>query len=153
MAFTEHYQYPIRINPEQVQKNIRNLGGENGYYFAPVLWKIRSAMDKALGGIGNGHHHLQHPNQLTAGDQLGLWVVTAAQQEPYEVNLKPLAKLPGQVTLTFGIIQSDRSAILVMKNRFQPSGLWGHIYWYLSLPLHQWIFRGMVRNISRFDKG
>ncbi len=153
MAFTEHYQYPIRISPQQVQKNIRNLGGAHGYYFAPVLWKLRGAIDKLLGGIGNGSHRLQNADRLSVGDQLGLWVVKAVELEPYRVQLKPLAKLPGEVVLTFDIVQFNGEYHLIMKNSFQPSGLWGRIYWYLSLPLHQWIFRGMARNISRFDKG
>ena len=31
---------------------------------------------------------------------------------------------------------------------FRPLGLWGRVYWYLVLPFHGFIFKGMLRNIA-----
>jgi len=32
---------------------------------------------------------------------------------------------------------------------FDPVGLWGLAYWYALFPLHELVFRGMIRNLGR----
>jgi hypothetical protein len=32
---------------------------------------------------------------------------------------------------------------------FDPVGLWGLAYWYALSPLHELVFRGMIRNLGR----
>jgi hypothetical protein len=32
---------------------------------------------------------------------------------------------------------------------FRPRGLWGRVYWYSIVPLHFFLFKGMIRNIAR----
>lgn len=65
-------------------------------------------------------------------------------------------KLPGIATLSFEIdpveevgdkpVETGR-ARLVLTARFRPLGLFGIAYWYGVLPLHEWVFRGMLNGI------
>jgi hypothetical protein len=59
-------------------------------------------------------------------------------------------KLPGRAWLEFRIepIDDGRTRI-VQTARFEPSGLWGRLYWYALLPVHVVIFSGMLREICR----
>ena len=66
-------------------------------------------------------------------------------------------KLPGQAVLEFEIFPSPTLPgkpapscnILVQTARFQPRGLAGLAYWYAVLPLHSYVFRGMLAGIQR----
>jgi hypothetical protein len=54
-------------------------------------------------------------------------------------------KLPGEAWLEFRI---DNNNILHQTATFRPLGLWGRLYRYTLLPVHGFIFRGMIRNIA-----
>jgi hypothetical protein len=53
-------------------------------------------------------------------------------------------KLPGEAWLEFQINDNQ----LTQTATFRPKGLFGRIYWYLVLPLHGIIFRGMINRIA-----
>jgi hypothetical protein len=55
-------------------------------------------------------------------------------------------KLPGEAWLEFRI---DSNNILHQTATFRPLGLLGRLYWYCLLPIHGFIFRGMIRNIAK----
>jgi hypothetical protein len=54
-------------------------------------------------------------------------------------------KLPGEAWLEFKI-EGDT---LYQTATFRPRGLWGRVYWYSIVPLHFFLFKGMIRNIAR----
>ena len=64
-------------------------------------------------------------------------------------------KLPGEARLSFDIrprdtgSQDSERSTLVMTARFAPKGLLGILYWYSVLPLHGFVFSGMLRGIRR----
>ena len=53
-------------------------------------------------------------------------------------------KLPGEAWLEFRISENR----LCQTATFRPLGVWGRLYWYLLLPVHKLIFKGMVQNIA-----
>jgi hypothetical protein len=59
-------------------------------------------------------------------------------------------KLPGAATLMFEIEPSSPSTCrLVQTARFRPRGLLGLLYWYAVLPLHGFVFAGMLGGVRR----
>jgi hypothetical protein len=58
-------------------------------------------------------------------------------------------KVPGEAILEFRLhsVGEDQTEIQ-MLSRFLPRGLLGILYWYIFFPLHQWIFKGVIRKIS-----
>jgi hypothetical protein len=56
--------------------------------------------------------------------------------------------MPGEATLEFRITEKDGATELVQIASFLPRGLPGLIYWYSILPLHFFIFRGMLKGIA-----
>jgi hypothetical protein len=61
-------------------------------------------------------------------------------------------KLPGEATLTFRIRPAPGlvgASTLTQTARFKPRGLLGLAYWFAVLPLHGFVFRGMLGGIRR----
>jgi hypothetical protein len=59
-------------------------------------------------------------------------------------------KLPGEALLAFTVEPPSTPAgatQLVQTATFLPRGLLGIAYWYAVLPLHGFVFRGMLRGI------
>jgi hypothetical protein len=67
-------------------------------------------------------------------------------------------KVPGRAWLEFRAQPDGLSTVLTQIAQFEPRGLAGLLYWYLLWPVHQVMFRGMLRRIaaaalhSRFPK-
>jgi hypothetical protein len=58
-------------------------------------------------------------------------------------------KLPGRAWLEFEVKPKARGCEIHQTAIFDPLGLWGLAYWYALLPVHKWIFSGMLRTIAR----
>ncbi|WP_028325292.1 SDR family oxidoreductase [Desulfatirhabdium butyrativorans] len=126
---------------------IERIGGETGWYFGNVLWKLRGLLDRLLGGIGMRIGR-KDPQMLSVGDPLDFWRVIQLQA-PNRLVLQAEMKMPGEAVLDIRIAPvDDRRIQLSLFSRFLPRGLWGNIYWYLLYPVHAWIFLGMLRAIA-----
>ncbi len=151
------YKIAIRANPEQVFAPIARIGGRTGWYYGNFLWYLRGLMDRLIGGVGLRRGR-RHPEQILIGDVLDFWRVIQIEK-PWLLRLLAEMKTPGQAILELKINtlpQQNPQAEeceLVLLSRFLPRGLWGIIYWYLNLPMHKLIFKGMARNIVRATGG
>ena len=56
-------------------------------------------------------------------------------------------KLPGEALLEFTLEPEGTLTRLTQTARFRPRGLAGLTYWYAVLPLHAFVFRGMLEGI------
>jgi hypothetical protein len=72
--------------------------------------------------------------------------VLLADKEQKRLLLYAEMKLPGEAWLEFKI---DEANVLKQTATFRPLGIWGRLYWYLMLPFHGFIFRGMINNIAK----
>ena len=100
-------------------------------------------MDRLLGGFGLRRGR-RHPAELRVGDPLDFWRGISVSP-PNHLLLLAEMKLPGQALLEFKIHPlPDGHTELQQHNRFLPRGLVGILYWYLTAPLHAWIFKGMI---------
>ncbi len=140
----DHQQIKVE-NPEKVLENIWKIGGENGWYYANWLWKIRGLLDKLTGGVGLRRGRT-HPDRIYAGDSLDFWRVLVADKKDKRLLLFAEMKLPGEAWLEFKI---DEQNILHQTATFRPRGLKGRLYWYSIVPFHFFIFGGMIRNIAK----
>lgn len=128
-----------------VMQNIWSIGGEQGYYYANWLWKIRGFFDQMVGGVGLLRGRTS-PREIYPGDALDFWRVLFASREKQRLLLFAEMKLPGEAWLEFRI---DENNILHQTATFRPRGIWGRLYWIATSPFHFFIFDGMIRNIAR----
>jgi uncharacterized protein YbjT (DUF2867 family) len=150
-CFEDKQELPIEHNsPEQVWQNIISIGGNRGWYYANWLWKLRGYLDKLAGGIGLRRGRTQ-PDRIYAGDALDFWRVLVADEEARRLLLYAEMKLPGEAWLEFHIIKKGEGYLLKQKATFRPFGLLGRLYWGLVLPMHYFVFRGMIREIEGWE--
>jgi uncharacterized protein YbjT (DUF2867 family) len=129
---------------EKVINRIWSIGGSNGWYYADWLWGVRGFIDKLFGGVGLRRGR-KNQDQISPGETLDFWRVLIADKREKRLLLYAEMKLPGEAWLEFRI---DDENNLHQKATFRPLGLWGRLYWYSVMPLHAFIFRGMLRNIA-----
>ena len=135
------------VSPEKTFAAIEKIGGENGYYFADALWRLRSALDLLLGGVGMRRGR-RDPEHLAPGDVVDSWRVE--KLEPGKcLLLQSEMKLPGRAWLQFEVYPAGEGARLRQTTIFDPVGTVGLLYWYALYPLHIVIFKGMLRGVRR----
>ncbi len=128
--------------------NIWKIGGDKGWYYGDALWRARGLMDKAFGGVGLRRGRTSQ-STIHAGDALDFWRVLIADRKAKRLLLYAEMKLPGEAWLEFRVDPGGEKSCLVQTATFRPKGLWGSMYWYSMLPFHHFIFRGMIRNLSK----
>jgi len=126
---------------------IARIGGERGWYFGTWLWRIRGGIDLVMGGVGMRRGR-RDPDAPAVGDTLDFWRV-----EAYEPNrrlrLAAEMKVPGRAWLDFEVVPDGGGALVCQTAVFEPTGLFGLVYWYGLLPVHAAIFGGMLREIAQ----
>jgi len=131
------------VNKKNCINMIWNIGGSNGWYYGNWLWRIRGFLDKISGGVGLRRGRT-NTDSINAGDALDFWRVLYANKKNGHLLLFAEMKLPGEAWLEFKL-KDDK---LVQTATFRPLGLWGRIYWFLVLPFHGFIFKGMLKRIT-----
>jgi uncharacterized protein YbjT (DUF2867 family) len=146
--FTDERSVDVRASADEVFEAVCKVGGGHGYYAADWLWRLRGAMDRLAGGPGLRRGR-RHPSRLSYGDTLDFWRVTVVER-PRRLALRAEMKLPGEALLEFRLDPlADGRTRLTQIARFRPRGLPGLAYWYAVLPLHGFVFKGMLNGIAR----
>ena len=142
------YRVHLRATPEKVWQAVSRIGGETGWYFGNALWRIRGGLDRLMGGSGLRRGR-RHPSELLVGDSLDFWRVLEVEDQRYLLLLAEM-KMPGEGLMEIRITTLDEERTEVhLFSRFLPKGLSGIIYWYVLYPFHQYIYRGMLKSISK----
>jgi len=149
-VFEDQRSVKVLAPAKKVWFTIRMIGGTTGWYHADRLWKFRGFLDRLVGGVGlrRGRRSIQ---EIRSGDALDFWRVGQVTEGSH-LFLVAEMKLPGRATLEFQIKENagdPGSCTLCQIARFIPKGLFGLLYWYLLLPLHAYVFGGMLRKIAR----
>jgi uncharacterized protein YbjT (DUF2867 family) len=137
----------VKASAERAFIPILRIGGESGWYYGNILWKIRGLIDEMLGGVGLRRGR-KRADDLAVGETLDWWRV-----EEYEPNrrLRLFAEMivPGRAWLEFEVRPEAAGATVRQTAIFDPKGIFGLAYWYALYPVHKWMFRGMLRAIAK----
>ena len=126
---------------------IAAVGGDNGWFYADWVWKLRGWVDELIGGVGLRRGR-RHPTETSVGEPLDFWRVEELQPGQ-RILLRAEMKVPGRAWLEFEVspIEPDRCRIR-QTARFYPRGLTGILYWYLLYLPHAIVFQGMIGAIA-----
>ncbi len=135
------------VNVDDVMERIWSIGGETGWYYATWIWNIRGFLDKLSGGIGirRGRTNL---HEIHSGDALDFWRVLLADKEKRRLLLYAEMRLPGEAWLEFSI---KEDFTLHQVATYRPKGVLGRWYWYMLMPFHFFIFKGMAKRIAALN--
>lgn len=145
-CFKDEKSRPIGKEKDKVINTLWSIGGHTGWFYANFLWKIRGYMDKLVGGVGLRRGRTSNI-AIYPGDALDFWRVLVADKKEGRLLLFAEMKLPGEAWLEFNITHSDGQYHLQQTATFRPLGIWGRIYWFGVLPMHYFVFNGMINNI------
>lgn len=132
---------------EEVANRFFSIGGENGWYYADMLWRMRGVIDKFFGGVGLTRGR-RSKIDIETGDTIDFWRVILADKKNHRLLLFAEMKLPGEAWLEFVIVNNGNRSILKQTATFRPKGIMGRNYWYAMLPFHFFIFRNMLKRIA-----
>ncbi|GJL79280.1 MAG: NAD(P)-dependent oxidoreductase [Nitrospinaceae bacterium] len=139
----DEHSIDISAPPETVFPVICRIGGTHGWIAANLLWKVRGAVDRLLGGPGLNRGRRDN-NQLREGDSVDFWRVEKLEMNK-ELLLRAEMISPGLSWLQFLLVPEGRDKTkLILKAHFIPKPVWGNIYWFLMAKFHDYIFKGML---------
>jgi uncharacterized protein YbjT (DUF2867 family) len=138
----------VAASPRRAFAPVRRLGGRAGWYWGNALWKLRGALDLAVGGVGLRRGR-RDPERLRVGEAVDFWRVERYEEDRL-LRLSAEMRLPGRAWLQFEVspVGADGSEIR-QTAIFDPAGLAGLAYWYALYPIHSLIFGGLLRTISK----
>ena len=141
-CFVDQRKRKVENSKSSIQK-IWSIGGKTGWYYGSWLWSIRGLLDKMVGGVGLRRGRT-NPTSIQVGDAIDFWRVLYADKKEGRLLLFAEMKLPGEAWLEFKMIDGE----LQQTATFRPLCLMGRLYWYAVLPLHGFIFRGMLKRLA-----
>ncbi len=141
----------VYASKEKIWEIISHIGGTTGWYHGTWLWVLRGYIDHLVGGVGS-YRGRRNAVKIAVGDALDFWRVVSVGDNDH-LSLAAEMKLPGVAWLDFKIneIKPD-TCELIQHARFRPHGLAGLLYWYILIPLHEYIFGGMIKKIARLSE-
>lgn len=146
-VFTDVRECNTRVDADAIWSVIESIGGENGWYSAPSLWRIRGLMDKLVGGFGIRRGRTKK-NTVAVGDPIDWWRVEAVEPGK-RLLLRAEMLAPGKAWLELSVEKHPGGSKYRQRAIFFPSGLSGRAYWFGILPFHALIFPTMAKNIIR----
>ena len=144
--FVERRRRVVPATAESVFAEVERVGGDAGWPYANLLWRLRGLADRLVGGVGMRLGR-RDPDRLRAGDALDFWRVEEVRR-PDLLRLRAEMRVPGRAWLQYEVTPADGGSLLVQTAFFEPKGLPGLAYWYGLYPIHGLIFRGTVRVLA-----
>ena len=135
------------LPPEKIFEKVESIGGATGWYYGNFLWKLRGWLDLWAGGVGLRRGR-RDPLKLSPGDTVDFWRVEAVER-PRLLRLAAEMKLPGRAWLQFEVEAKGTGSSIRQTALFDAQGLWGRLYWWALYPVHQLMFKGMLRNLVK----
>ena len=136
----------VSASPAEAFEPIERIGGDTGWYSFNVLWRLRGFLDLLSGGVGMRRGR-PSASTLRVGDTVDFWRVEAIEPNRL-LRLAAQMKLPGRAWLEFEVTGHGSTATIRQTATFDPVGVLGRAYWYALIPVHQLVFRGMLRGIA-----
>lgn len=145
--YSDSRSMQVALPPADLWPAVERIGGEHGYYSANLMWEVRGALDRIVGGVGLRRGR-RDPEQLRVGDALDFWRVEE-RIEPDLLRLRAEMRLPGLAWLEWQIEAEPNGSKIVQRATFYPRGLAGQAYWWSVAPFHAFVFKPMLRNLVR----
>ena len=147
--FRDYRSLDTDLPPDRLFAQVLEIGGRNGYGVSvDALWKLRGALDRAVGGTGlrSGRPATR---ALAVGDPLDFWRVQILDRQARRLVLEAEMRVPGTALLDLRVEElpggGSRLHQLATLTRDHPLGA---AYWHSISPLHGIVFERLLRHIA-----
>jgi uncharacterized protein YbjT (DUF2867 family) len=139
-AFRDRQVFDTPLAAEELWRRVElNFGGAAGYGSkADILWRLRGAVDRLLGGAGLRRG--RPAGVLAEGDAVDWWRVERLERGR-TLQLVAEMRVPGVARLELDVEPTPHGARLVQTATLDNTRLASGLYWYAVAPLHDWVFR------------
>jgi len=121
---------PLNIAEPNLWYRLQYFGqSQDRFYYMNWAWRIRIAIDYLFGG---------------KKDFFDVWDILIEDREKKHILLYATMRMPGEAWLEFWI----KDGTLRQKAVFRPSGVLGRLYWWVTYPIHLFLFPGMVKRLA-----
>ncbi|MFX0114342.1 MAG: DUF2867 domain-containing protein [Candidatus Hodarchaeota archaeon] len=148
LVYQDHRYVVLEAQPGDLWKVIITIGGKQGYYYANWLWQfwrnLAPLFDRSDSAIKEKRNAY-----LSQDDFVDFWQIKKVAENE-ELLLAGKIGFFGYGILRFRLRQLGKyKTELHQIARFVPKGLGGISYWLALLPIHQLVFKGMLRGIAK----
>ena len=127
--------------------SICQIGGKQGWFHTNWMWRLRGRIDRIFMGVGTSRGR-RSASSLRINDVIDFWRVEDLIRNK-ELLLRAEMRLPGKAWLEFTIEKKVQHNNLSVTAYFQPRGVAGRLYWYSFLPFHYFIFKDLLKQLSK----
>jgi uncharacterized protein YbjT (DUF2867 family) len=145
---TDSRSIRVDVSAHDAFRPIERIGGSVGWYWGNWLWRLRGLVDVLVGGTGLRRSR-PDGGGLMPGDTVDWWRVEALEPNR-RLRLRAEMRLPGRAWLQFDVTpRAGGGSVIRQTAIFDPRGVFGRLYWYALVPIHHYVFAGMLRGIGR----
>jgi uncharacterized protein YbjT (DUF2867 family) len=136
---------------EPIFEELKQVGGEHGYWSPQWLWEIRGLIDKLFGGPGIASGRRSKYN-IREGERFDFWTVSRLRDKKdlKKLRIKARMKSPGNAWLEFTLVKKESQHYFILRAYYEPSGIFGYFYWYSLYFIHKYMFTRMINNIYEY---
>jgi uncharacterized protein YbjT (DUF2867 family) len=145
--YTTTYSILTDMSAERLYASICRIGGKEGWFQNNWLWRLRGMIDRLMKGVGSSRGRRSEMN-LKINDVIDFWRVED-MLENRRLLLRAEMKLPGRGWLEFKILPEQGKNNFSITAYYDTDSLFGMLYWYMFLPLHNFIFNDLIKQIEK----
>jgi len=145
--YIDPYSIEIDAPSKPLFESALKVLGDQSFYFGNILFLLRELIDLIFGGFGF-RKMTSPPEKIKSGDVIRFYRVERITPDKF-VRLQVEIKNPGDAWLEISSKDHDNSKKLSFTIIFNPKGLFGILYWYMTYPLHRIAFRGLLKRIEK----
>ncbi len=146
-AFEVSYSISTSKDSAKLFRSICRIGGREGWFHGNWMWRLRGMIDRLMLGVGVSRGRREYTH-LEIDDVVDFWRVEDLKKNK-RLLLRSEMRLPGSAWLEFVIDEEENGNRLAITAFYETSGLFGKVYWYIFLPFHDFIFKGLIKQIER----
>jgi hypothetical protein len=128
-------------------QSICRIGGKEGWFQNNWVWWLRGMIDRLLMGVGSSRGRRSDAS-LKINDVIDFWRVEDLKPDE-RLLLWAEMKLPGRGWLEFKIVPENAKNNFSITAYYDTDTLFGMLYWYAFLPLHNIIFKDLLMQIEK----
>ena len=144
--YTVSYSLVTEKDESSLFNSICKVGGKEGWFHNNWLWRLRGIVDRMLFGVGLSRGRRSY-SIIRINDVIDFWRVEDLIKNR-RLLLRSEMRLPGKAWLELIIQPEEARKRLSVVAHYYTTSLAGRLYWYLFLPLHDFIFSNLIKQIE-----